>query len=152
MGPKKPIDKMYSQMSSNAIDLVTHLSFISQIVPKYKVNVKQHSVVGSDSSIGSIVRYINGESRYDTINYIKGVITKVIETTPKEDITTQICLIESLRKSIEGINNLKVTYENDIYYIAELSSEIIRIEHFIKWISNVDKHHESISTDYNTRR
>lgn len=126
-------------MSSSAINLLIHLSFISQIIPGYKINVKSNSIVEAESSFGSIFRYMYGESRKETITYIGDIITKVIEIAPKEDHNTQICLIDALRKSIEGINNLKATYENDIYYLAKLSSEILRIEHFIKGMCEIDK-------------
>jgi hypothetical protein len=122
-------------MSSSAIELITQLDFISRIEIGFKVNVKSNTIIEAGSSYGSVSRFIFGESRQETINFINHVITLVIEITPKEDPNTQICLVDSLRKSIEGINNLKITYEKDIFYVAKLSSEIIRIEHFIKWMS-----------------
>jgi hypothetical protein len=127
-------------MSSTAIELLTHLSFIAAIIPGYKINVKTNTVTGSDSRTGSVFRFISGESRKETIKYINNIITRVIETTPKEDPNTQASLIDSLRKAVDGINNLKSTYDNDIYYVAELSSEIIRIEHFIKWMCSANDH------------
>jgi hypothetical protein len=130
-------------MSSTAIELITQLDFVSRIEIGFKVNVKSNSIIEAASSYGSVSRYIFGESRQETINFINHVITRVIEITPKEDPNTQLCLVDSLRKSIEGINNLKITYEKDIFYVAKLSSEIIRIEHFIKWISE----HSQIDND-----
>jgi hypothetical protein len=125
---------MYAQMSSTAIELITQLDFISRIETGFKVNVKSNSLVDADSSYGSVSRYIFGESRLETISFVNHVITRVIEIAPKEDPNTQVCIIDALRKSVEGINNLKITYEKDIFFVAKLSSEIIRIEHFIKWI------------------
>lgn len=129
-------------MSSMALEVLTELSFIANITPKHKINVKNSSVTSSDSKVGSIMRYITGESREGTINYINHVITKAIEITPKEDSTTQQSLITTMRSAIEGIRHLKITYEDDVFFTAKLSAEIMRIEHFIEWaLDNLNNEH-----------
>lgn len=127
-------------MSTTAIELLTQLDFLSRIPTGVKVNVKNYSVIEANSNIGSVTRFLNGESRQETINYITTIINRIIEITPKEDSNTQLILIDRLRKAIEGINNLKVTYESDIYYVSKLTSETTRIEHFINWISTEYKY------------
>lgn len=137
---------MYNQMSSSSIEVMTHLVFISQIIPGYKINVRTNTVVNAESSLGSIMRYLYGESRQETLKYINNVITRAIEITPREDPVTRNCLIDAMRKAIEGIDNLKATYEDDIYYNAELSSEKMRIEHFIQWMLDTNRECENANS------
>lgn len=123
-------------MSTAVLDIITHLTFISYIGPGYKINVKSNTVVEAESSHGSILRYITGESRKHTLNYVNDIITKAIDLGSKEDENSRMSIVEAMRKCIEGINNLMTTYEKDKYIVAKLTSEILRIEHFIRQVGN----------------
>lgn len=128
---------MYKQMSTAALDIITALTFVSYIGPGYKINVKSNTVIEAESHIGSLTRYISGESRRHTAQYINDVITRAIDLASKEDENSRISIVEALRSSIEGINNLMVTYEKDKYIVAKLTSESLRIEHFIRQIDEI---------------
>lgn len=126
---------MYQQMSTAALDIITSLTFISYIGIGSKINVKSNTVVEAESHIGSVMRYISGESRRHTVQYINDVITKAIDLASKEDENSRVSIMDSMRKCIEGINNLMITYEKDRYIVAKLTSEILRIEHFVRQVT-----------------
>ncbi len=122
-------------MSTAALDIITSLTFISYISVGYKINVKSNTVVEAESHKGSFMRYVYGESRKHTVQYINDVITKAIDLASKEDENSRYSIMESMRKSVEGINNLMITYEKDRYIVAKLTSEILRIEHFVRQVT-----------------
>lgn len=122
-------------MSTAALDIITSLTFISYIGIGSKINVKSNTVVEAESHIGSVMRYISGESRRHTVQYINDVITKAIDLASKEDENSRVSIMDSMRKCIEGINNLMITYEKDRYIVAKLTSEILRIEHFVRQVT-----------------
>lgn len=123
-------------MSTAALDIITSLTFISYIGPGYKINVKTNTIVEAESHTGSLMRYISGESRKHTVQYISDIVTKAIDIASKEDEYSRFSILEAMRKAIEGINNLMVTYEKDRYIVAKLTSEILRVEHFIRQVSD----------------
>lgn len=122
-------------MSTAALDIITSLTFISYIGAGYKINVKSNTVVEAESHTGSLLRYVCGESRKHTVQYINDIITKAIDLASKEDENSRFSIVEAMRRSMEGINNLMITYEKDRYIVAKLTSEILRIEHFIRQIA-----------------
>ena len=122
-------------MSTAALDIITSLTFISYIGAGYKINVKSNTVVEAESHTGSLIRYVCGESRKHTVQYINDIITKAIDLASKEDENSRFSIVEAMRRSMEGINNLMITYEKDRYIVAKLTSEILRIEHFIRQIA-----------------
>lgn len=125
-------------MSTAALDIITSLTFISYIGAGYKINVKSNTVVEAESHTGSLLRYVCGESRKHTVQYINDIITKAIDLASKEDENSRFSIVEAMRRSMEGINNLMITYEKDRYIVAKLTSEILRIEHFIRQIVGHD--------------
>lgn len=125
-------------MSTAALDIITSLTFISYIGAGYKINVKSNTVVEAESHTGSFMRYISGESRRHTVQYINDIITKAIDLGSKEDENSRYSIVDAMRKSMEGINNLMITYEKDKYIVAKLTSEVLRIEHFIRQLSTHD--------------
>lgn len=125
-------------MSTAALDIITSLTFISYIGAGYKINVKSNTVVEAESHTGSLLRYVCGESRKHTVQYINDIITKAIDLASKEDENSRFSIVEAMRRSMEGINNLMITYEKDKYIVAKLTSEILRIEHFIRQIVGHD--------------
>jgi len=127
-------------MPSSAIELLTQLTFVGKIPSGSKVNVRNSTLIEAESNFGSVLRYMTGESRDNTITYIRNTITKAIEIIPTSDPITQSSLVDSLRHAVEGINNLTETYKDDVYYVSKLETEVKRIDHFIKWMSEQNHH------------
>ena len=67
-------------------------------------------------------RYLEGSSRDSDFNRIRDLVYKAFNTMRDEQTRTKI--IEHLQKASVGLTNLKKTYENDLTYMARITTLI----------------------------
>ena len=122
----------------NIEPLLISLCVISKVNVNDKIYINRHGRIAlhQDNTMTALYRTIFGESRDKSLNYINSIINDTIEkiysferdtlaNATNEYYTNQ--LIQSLNKCLVGLNNLKVTYKDDIYTVSYFESIIDRI-------------------------
>lgn len=122
----------------NIEPLLISLCVLSKVNVNDKIYINRHGRIAlhQDNTMTAIYRTIFGESRDKSLNYINTIINDTIEkiyaferdsltNVTNEYYTNQ--LIQSLNKCLTGLNNLKVTYKDDIYTVSYFESIIERI-------------------------
>lgn len=81
----------------------------------------------------SLIRMIKRESRENTIEHIKKVVTKcskAIERYGKTEFYTDI--IDTVIEMYKGImNSLMITYSSDIHFTSVIKVQLKQLEHFV---------------------
>lgn len=146
------------------IDNILHtLGIISHLKQGDKLYCFEDNIYIDNSYIQSISRYIYNQSRNDAINYIKNSINTVIYITDfiyrneisvkknikeKEQRQLNTFFRESndkilkkfylkMTNAIEGLNNLKLTYNDDLIFKTTIDLLIKKIENRINKIDNI---------------
>lgn len=142
--------------------LLLDLKIISNIKEFDKISIKKNIEIDTPHIFQSVSRKLNGDSRERTIKYISDVINNIFlildnllkEETKTEIITTENYLnkkynfksetvsiyqtiSQNLAESIAGLQNLKITYLNDITTTAKIDMLIIKIQNRIAKINNM---------------
>jgi hypothetical protein len=109
-------------------DTVVALRVIGMIREGQKVSVHDGVLIIEQGQtrtiINSIMRWINGDNRNKTINYIKNIVNNgliLVNDEPR--------VIQAFQESLAGISALKVTYADDAVIVANLNV----LEDKIKW-------------------
>jgi len=144
--------------------LLLDLKIISNIKEFDKISIKENIEIDTPHFLQSLTRKINGDSRERTIKYISDVINniftildKLLKKEMKSDLTssqhyytkkekynfksetvsTYQTISQNLAESITGLQNLKITYLNDITTTAKIDMLIIKIQNRISKINNM---------------
>ena len=120
--------KLYSQgQIKYALDMVTNLNFISLLQPGDKFYVSNRSI-STPSYYDRLIRSLSGEDRTLIYSYIEKYVNNAISFIDSVDSKDEMLfsykqdVIESLEKSITGINNLLQTYKQDRIYCVDLNN------------------------------
>ena len=148
----------------NLDTLLLDLKIISNIKEFDKISIKDNIEIDSPHLLQSINRKLNGDGRDKTIKYINNVIkniftilddilnkemkTEVITSQNyytrnekyvfnKDTIATYQTISQNLTESISGLQNLKITYLNDITTTSKIDMLIIKIQNRISKINSM---------------
>ena len=128
-------------------NILLNLEIIKQIKEGDKLAI--HILPGStklfvDNStlLSGPKRWYNGYNREDNIKFVEELVT-TIEKTSEIIINGNhnelaINLINAIRNSLSGLNNLKITYINDSITIAKLTLIINRLNKIILNLENIE--------------
>ena len=155
-------DKINSETSLDS--LLLDLKIISNIKEFDKISIKENIEIDTPHFLQSISRKINGDSRERTIKYISEVINNIftiLDELLKKEMKTELTssqhyyskkekynfksetvsiyqtISQNLTESIAGLQNLKITYLNDITTTAKIDMLIIKIQNRISKINNM---------------
>ena len=116
-------------------ELIVNLTILSQVEKNRKLltkdtylNMEQKSQLLQVPE--SVRRWWRGDNRDNTLKKIDLIITKSIDVIDNE-------ILEYLKKSIKGIENLKETYTDDTQTRARLDVVIDRINNAIEGFNNL---------------
>ena len=123
-------------------DTIVALRVIGMIREGQKVSVHDGVLIIEQGQtrtiVSSIMRWINGDNRNKTINYIKKIVNNGLLLVNEEPR-----VVAAFQESIAGINALKVTYAEDAVIVANLNVLEDKIKSSIKYeapiISNVNE-------------
>jgi hypothetical protein len=117
---------MYSSIDSSRI---INLKVISKLKRGEKLNTRLHrfTIDGSYFHPRFLFRWLNSESRDQTIDAIDALVTSCVcqEGTANEE------LVEQLIQTAKGIGNLQSTYNEDQTTCAGIEMILEKIEHFV---------------------
>ena len=128
-------------------DTVVALRVIGMIREGQKVSVHDGVLIIEQGQtrtiINSIMRWINGDNRNKTINYIKNIVNNgllLVNDEPR--------VIAAFQESLAGISALKVTYAEDAVIVANLNVLEDKIKSSIKYEPpNISKNDTPINGD-----
>lgn len=112
-------------------DLIISLKIVSQIKEGQKVCIHNGNLyleANSRSLWTSIRRWLGGDNRQNTVNYIRNLLNNTMLTKSRR-------VIEPLRDSLKGLNSLQVTYANDAVVVATLRHMEEKVKEYISEIS-----------------
>lgn len=119
------------EMDKNTNDTVSKLKFISKIQKGEKVNVK-YMYVQPDSWLTSVYRTIfASDNRMNTYHFIENTVNHGFDIIKLYKNSFKISekylvdnILDDLRKTTNGISNLKDTYSSDIMFCCKLDTLI----------------------------
>lgn len=104
---------------------------------KLFINHYGRVAIHKDNKLTALRRWVYGENRIKSLHYINTIINDTIDkisqfdhSTDSLEISYRNQLLDMLNQTIAGIENLKITYEDDIYTVSYLDSMISRIKLF----------------------
>lgn len=113
---------------NNNKEIISRLKFIGKIQIGEKISLKDMNIQ-QDGLVTQIYRTINQDNRFKTLVFIQDTITKTFEIIKcydksKKNSDRLMCLnlINDLKKSKNGILNLKETYNTDIKFICDIDT------------------------------
>lgn len=121
-------------------DTISKLKFITKIKKGDKINIKNMSIY-PDGFLTKILRtFISVDNRSNTFMFLKSTILQsfnllqnLLSKTSNKNMSINI--IEDIKRSKEGIKNLKVTYSSDImlccqldFLLEEIDTKLLEIE------------------------
>jgi len=109
---------------SGTTPLSEKVDLIGQIVPGKTISTSTTSLVDHSSWFTSLSRTYWRESRNETLAWIETVL---VDGVMAEDIRP-----DQIERALLGLENLKKTYKNDFYTIAEISRLISKIDTSLK--------------------
>ena len=142
--------------------IVLNLKIISQIKEKEKLTLKEECFsIDKNGFFQGVSRWFSNSNRIETLNNIEIIYKRAFNMTKEilkkiksneeetnlenskdfEENPTQIFqrLSYDLRNSIKGLNNLKITYKNDVSIVTRIDILINNINNHIKNIEDVLK-------------
>ena len=141
--------------------IILNLKIISQIKEKEKLTIKEECLsIDKNGFFQGVSRWFSNSNRVETLNNIEIIyksafnmtkdILKKIKNNEEEQLEnskdfeenpTQIFqrLSYDLRNSIKGLNNLKITYKNDVSIVTRIDILINNINNHIKNIEDILK-------------
>jgi hypothetical protein len=119
---------------NNNKEIISRLKFIGKIQIGEKISLKDMNLQ-QDGLVTQIYRTINQDNRFKTLVFIQDTITKTFEIIKcydksKKNSDKVMCmnLINDLKKSRNGILNLKETYNTDVKFICDIDTLLEIIE------------------------
>lgn len=126
-------------------NILLDLEVIKQLNPhdKLAVNVlpgNTYLCVHSSGFLSSLKRYYNGYNRNDCIKYLEDLINK-IEKSIKIIVNgshdeLSITLRNAINNALNGLNNLKETYNDDSIIVAKLVLLINKLKDYMLILNN----------------
>ena len=121
-------------------EVITRLKFISMVKRDEKINVK-NMYIQPKNMFTSISRLFNQESRETTLNFLTMTFNRVFEiityytyTQKTVDKILIISIINDLKLSINGLQNLQYTYSDDRLFVCHIETLIEMINSKIREI------------------
>jgi len=109
--------------------VLSKLKFLSKIKPNEKINVKNMTLVEHDRFQVNLYRFVYGESRQTTLDFINSVLSEAIDICSsylfrEEKFYRQIggMLLEGVEECRQGITNLTTTYTDDRMFVSKLDT------------------------------
>ena len=109
-------------------DLLFDLEFVAHIDKDTKIDTSTKSVF-KPNLVNHVLRFVKGEGRIKTLAEISRIIGECrlcIEDYPK----FKTLILEKLEKSKVGIENLKITYKEDMNIVSHLQILLESIDLF----------------------
>ena len=122
---------------TNVDNIIIQLTVVSKINVNEKVCINQSGRISitQDTKFSGIYRWIYGENRTKCITFINNLVNdtldkiyvyhKSIDDEIENDYKKQ--LVNLLQLTCNGLENMKITYENDSYMVSYLESIINKI-------------------------
>lgn len=121
-------------------DIITNLKIIGLIEPNNKLSIKNgHLKLDKLDNLQFIRRWLNRDSREQTIIFLKNIIKNVSELIHRLENFTEsdknwvlkriVCELESVEI---GIKNLKTTYIDDSFIIVNLDNILCKLKEIVK--------------------
>lgn len=121
---------LYKMSLSDNSEIISNLKFIGLIEKHYKINVSNLSLqpVGPYTKFNrTFICYEN--SRHSALKFIERTINRSFDLVVRyaeSDKISEVCLVKNILvdiiKSLEGIDNLQYTYDDDIKFKCDLKS------------------------------
>jgi len=135
------LDSRKGQMESTH-EVITRLKFISMVKRDEKINVK-NMYIQPKNMFTSISRLFNQENRDTTLNFLTMTFNRVFEiinyytyTQKPIDKLYVLSIINDLKSSIKGLENLQYTYSEDRLFVCHIETLIEMINSKIREINN----------------
>lgn len=116
-------------------DTISKLKFIGKIQKGEKINVKNMFIQPEGLATKISRSFINLDSRGNTLTLVKTTVTQSFNIlysylTNGTQCHKNLCMhiIEDIKKSKEGIKNLKITYSSDIMLCCQLDCVLEEID------------------------
>lgn len=106
-----------------------NLIFLSLVKPNDKIDTINLKLDDNNHWGTPIKRYLKGENRDRTVNYVNNVacsVDRMLKTYGK-GVYGQM-LVENIKKAIQGISNIIETYKNDPGTVSKLSVSLTILE------------------------
>jgi hypothetical protein len=127
-------------------DVITRLKFISMVKQDEKINVK-NMFIQPKNMFTSFSRLFNQESRETTLNFLNMTFNRVFEiityytyTQKQIDKILIISILNDLNLSINGLNNLQQTYNDDRLFVCHIQTLIEIINSKIREVKQHKPH------------
>lgn len=124
-------------------DNLIKLRIIASLGPQERLRIHRDGSVSLDKShniLNSLVRWWCGDSRQRTIQYVRSTLSDAVrhvcqmsEQGRSEDIAL---LCQELRASLDGVENLKKTYIDDVQIVSLLDVIQKQVEYHLKKVES----------------
>lgn len=127
-------------------NILLDLEIIKQIKENDKLGIvivpgSKNLYVDTYSKISSFKRWYNGNNRENTIKYIEDLVERIDKITNilKNGNYSNLCntLKKAIDNSIDGLNNLKMTYIHDSLAYAQLVLVINKLSSIVTILENM---------------
>ncbi len=112
-------------------DIRIRLKFLSHVKKDQKIDTKNLKLY-QNGYLAAIYRTIYPENRIDAIRFIKEIVNRSFEMIDYYDATKKnlelMMLVHDLVKSVEGLVNLRSTYEKDTAFVCSMDLVIESIK------------------------
>ena len=115
-------------------ETISRLKFIGKIQIGEKVNLKYMNIQ-TDGLFTQLTRILNQESRTKTLTFLQDTINKTFEilkcyekTKKNSDKIMCMNLVQDLKNSKSGLNNLKETYTLDVKFVCDIDTLLQNID------------------------
>ena len=145
--------------------MMRNVTVVASIMPNDKLNTEyEFFSVYTPTSMRGLFRYWSGETRETNVSKIQASIRQAaqfVQASMQNEVTTannfsgrmkaatqiQQCqrILDTLRKAVTGIDNLKQTYKDDASIVAKLHMIRNEIEDFLNATNTVMLHDKQIS-------
>lgn len=143
-------------------EIISRLKFIGKINKGDKINTK-HIYICHDNFLTTISRtFFNTDNRWNSVKFIQDTIFRVFEildtyqrSSPK-NYEKNICkyIVRDLKKSKQGIKNIKQTYVTDLKFGTDMDTILIlidtKLQNILESSPELDIHSDDSSDDENT--
>lgn len=123
-----------SSGSTNAIpvtlnDLLVKLTFLSKLEQGIKINISDMSFVDANSIVGSVTRFLTGESRKNLMVHLGQIVDQSIVAI-NDYQNTEFCaiIVNHLARAKMGIQTLSTTYSDDPQIISQIEVMVQNID------------------------
>jgi hypothetical protein len=122
-----------SLKAQSAEEVMAQLKFLSKVEPHEKINTKTLTLC-EENVFSKFQRYMNGESRQSTLEFIKDLLSQAVEmcflymqkdnerkhTAGEYSKKMASLMLETLEGSRKGIKNIALTYQDDRMFTSKL--------------------------------